>query len=216
MENKNSNVMRVPGATLYYEVCGSGPMLLLIHEAGGTARSYDGLVRRLSDHYTIITYDRRGLGHSRLDDPREEPHIEQHSDDAHRLLAELGTDYEAAYVFGDKDGAAIAMDLVARHPEQVYTLVAYEPPTHLPPEAAQNREARTQLGLAALEHVFPQVRIVLASGSECEDESYQNAAAIADQLGVDFIAFPCATTHPREFARQLHRILGTYQASIQA
>ena len=90
--------------------------------------------RRLADRYSVIIYDRRGLSHSTLDNPREEQRVETHSDDAHRLLAALGSDYEPAYVLGSSGGAIIGLDLVARHPEQVHTLIAHEPPTHLVPE----------------------------------------------------------------------------------
>src|SRR5262249_24776861 len=55
-------------------------------------------------------------------------------DDAHRLLAALASDYEPAYVLGSSGGAIIGLDLVARHPEQVHTLIAHEPPTHLSSE----------------------------------------------------------------------------------
>ena len=52
--------------------------------------------------------------------------METHSDDAHRLLATLTA--EPALVFGGSLGALIGLNLVARNPEQVRTLVAHEPP----------------------------------------------------------------------------------------
>jgi len=62
-----------------------------------------------------------------------------HSDDAHRLLAELST--APAYVFGSSGGALIGLDLVAHHPEQVCTLVAHEPPAdYLLPATEQLQE----------------------------------------------------------------------------
>jgi hypothetical protein len=39
-----------------------------------------------------------------------------------------------AYVLGSSGGALVGLDLVARHPEQVHTLIAHEPPTHLLPD----------------------------------------------------------------------------------
>ncbi len=38
---------------------------------------------------------------------------------------------EPAYVFGSSGGAVVGLDLVARYPEQVRTLIAHEPPSHL-------------------------------------------------------------------------------------
>lgn len=46
---------------------------------------------------------------------------------SHRLLSAIGK--EPAFVFASSGGAAIALELAARHPEQVRTLVAHEPPS---------------------------------------------------------------------------------------
>jgi pimeloyl-ACP methyl ester carboxylesterase len=131
----SKNVLRVPGALLSYEVCGNGPILLLIAGGGSDSHSFDGIVGRLANDYSVVTYDRRGISSSKLDDLAEEQRVEVHSDDAHRLLIELGSEYEPAYAFGSSGGAIIGLDLVARHPEQIYTLIAHEPPTHLLPDA---------------------------------------------------------------------------------
>lgn len=132
MNNMKTNTLRVPGAMLSYEVRGRGPILLLIPGGGNDAHhAFEGIARCLADRYSVIIYDRRGLSRSTLDDPQEEQQVETHSDDAHRLLAALGSDYEPAYVFGSSGGAIVGLDLIARHPEQVHTLIAHEPPTHL-------------------------------------------------------------------------------------
>lgn len=132
MNSMITNTLRVPGATLSYEVRGQGPLLLLIPGGGNDAHyAFEGIARRLADRYSVVIYDRRGLSRSTLDDPQEEQRVEVHSDDAHRLLAALGSDYEPAYVLGSSGGAIVGLDLVARHPEQVHTLISHEPPTHL-------------------------------------------------------------------------------------
>src|SRR5258708_1527779 len=107
-----------------FEVRGSGPLLLLIARSGGSGSiCWKDFANHLTDAYTIVTYDRRGTLHSTLDAPVEEISLETHSDDAHRLLAELTT--EPAYVFASSAGALVSLDLVARHPEQVHTLIAH-------------------------------------------------------------------------------------------
>jgi pimeloyl-ACP methyl ester carboxylesterase len=121
--------VQVPGACLYYQVEGSGPVLLLICGGVYDAAAYAGLVEQLADRHTVITYDRRGNSRSRLDRAPEEQSIAVHGDDAHRLLSAVGvTTDEPAYVFGNSSGAMIGLELAARHPEQVRTLVAHEPP----------------------------------------------------------------------------------------
>jgi pimeloyl-ACP methyl ester carboxylesterase len=121
--------LRVPGADLYYEVRGSGRVLLLICGGVYDAAAFAGIAERLADRWTVVTYDRRGNSRSPLDGPREPQRIEVHGDDAHRLLAAVGVGGgERADVFGNSSGAIIGMELAARHPEQVRTLVAHEPP----------------------------------------------------------------------------------------
>ena len=48
MSLTKSDTLRVPGANLYYEVRGSGPILLLIHGGGGDARAFNGIIRHLA------------------------------------------------------------------------------------------------------------------------------------------------------------------------
>lgn len=116
----------VPGATLHYEVRGSGPVLLLICGGIYDAAGYAGLADLLAGRYTVVTYDRRGNSRSPLDGPPERQRVETHADDASRLLAEVADG--PAFVFGNSSGAQIGLELAARHPEQVRALVAHEPP----------------------------------------------------------------------------------------
>src|SRR6476620_5856844 len=115
-----TDTLTVPGATLYYEVRGAGPTLLLICGGVYDAAGYAGLAGQLADRYTVVTYDRRGNSRSPLDSPPETQRIEVHADDAHRVLAAVGDD--PAYVFGNSSGAMIGLELAARHPEQVRTV----------------------------------------------------------------------------------------------
>jgi pimeloyl-ACP methyl ester carboxylesterase len=137
MSAAKHDTLRVPGATLFYCVRGSGPMLLILPGGDGDADSTDSLCKQLDERYTIVTYDRRGLSRSIPDSSAESLTISTHSDDAHRLLAELTN--QPASVFGSSIGALVGLDLVARHPEQVRVLVAHEPPAwELLPDAERD------------------------------------------------------------------------------
>lgn len=140
MQYSEINTLRVPGATLCYELRGNGPLLLLIPGGGNGAYAFANITDALATQYTVVTYDRRGISRSVLDNPAKEQRVEVHSDDAHRLLQALGSEYEPAYVFGSSGGAIIGLDLAARHPEQIQMLIAHEPPTHLSPAADPLRE----------------------------------------------------------------------------
>ncbi|NEC63523.1 alpha/beta hydrolase [Streptomyces sp. SID9727] len=120
------------GATLYYEVRGTGPLLLIAQSGEGDAGRSTDLASHLVDRYTVVSYDRRGLSRSTLADPAQGVTMEQHADDVHRLLARL-TD-EPALMLGCSMGAAIGLHLAVAHPGQLRTLVAHDPvsPSLLP------------------------------------------------------------------------------------
>ncbi|MGV9816991.1 alpha/beta fold hydrolase [Nocardia xishanensis] len=133
-----SATLPVPGATLYYEVRGRGPLLLLVPGGGGDAGVFDEMAEILEQHFTVVALDPRGYSRSTLDGGPEDRQVEVQSEDAYRLLAQL-TD-EPAYVFGTSAGAVVCLDLLARHPERVRTLVAHEPPClAVLPDAAEHR-----------------------------------------------------------------------------
>ncbi|WP_406319374.1 alpha/beta hydrolase [Streptosporangium sp. NBC_01639] len=117
----------VPGATLYYELRGTGPMLLISQSGEGDAGRSTDLTDHLMSDYTVLSYDRRGLSRSTLDDPTRGASMAEHADDVHRLLAAL-TD-EPVLMLGCSLGASIGFHLAVDHPGQISTLIAHEPVT---------------------------------------------------------------------------------------
>jgi len=133
-----SDPLKVPGARLYYEAHGSGPVLLMIPGGPADAGIFAGLAKLLADRYTVVPYDPRGNSRSVVDGPPEDQRMDVHGDDAAQLLAALGG--EPAYVLGSSGGAQIGLNLAARHPERVRALVAHEPPcVTLLPDATEQR-----------------------------------------------------------------------------
>jgi pimeloyl-ACP methyl ester carboxylesterase len=144
----------VPGASLYYEMRGSGPLLLLIQGGAGDADTAAPLVDLLSHNFMVLTYDRRGQVRSPIEDRSQRVDIETHSTDVQLLLTALTK--EPAYVFSSSVGAMIGLDLALRYSSQVRTLVAHEPPLwQLLPEEEQQQltnlsELYQQQGPAAI------------------------------------------------------------------
>jgi acetyltransferase/esterase len=122
-----TSILEVPGARLYYETHGSGPIMLMVPGASGTADSFKRLTEHLVAHYTIVIYDRRGFSRSRLDGPQDYDHrLATDADDARRLIEHLSDG--PAIIFGGSSGAIVALEVLTRHPSVVRTLVPHEPP----------------------------------------------------------------------------------------
>lgn len=122
-----AGTLKVPGATLYYEVQGTGPVLLIIPGGPQDAGVFAELSQRLADRYTVVAYDPRGNSRSTFDGEAMPLVMDQQADDAAALIEALGNG--PAYVFGTSGGAQIGLNLAARHPKLVRALVAHEPPS---------------------------------------------------------------------------------------
>ena len=119
--------LQVPGASIYYELRGSGPALLCIPGGPADAGAFRKLAEELAPHYTVVTYDPRGLSHSPLEGSfADERAVEINAADASRLL--FAVTKEKANVLASSGGAVYSLELAARHPEQLATLVAHETP----------------------------------------------------------------------------------------
>jgi pimeloyl-ACP methyl ester carboxylesterase len=139
-----SQTLKVPGAQIYYEIYGSGPILLMIPGGPADAAAFTALARCLADRYTAVPYDPRGNSRSVLDGAPEDFHLDLHGDDAAQLLATLGDG--PAYVLGSSGGAQIGLNLTARYPGRVHALVAHEPPcVELLPNVAEQRAFNREL-----------------------------------------------------------------------
>ena len=128
MTDPKTHTLDVPGAVLHYDVrsneASTQPVLLIIGSPMGAA----GFVT-LASHFTdrtVVTYDPRGADRSRRTDGAAETTPDEHADDLHRLISAL--DAGPVDIFASSGGAVNALALVAKHPEQVRTLVAHEPP----------------------------------------------------------------------------------------
>jgi pimeloyl-ACP methyl ester carboxylesterase len=122
-----TRTLKAPGATITYDVRAGGatdePPLFLIGSPMGAA-GFASLASHFPDR-TVITYDPRGSERSTKDDPTTPNTADEQGDDLHRIIQEVGGPVD---LFASSGGAVNAMALVTKHPEDVRTLVAHEPP----------------------------------------------------------------------------------------
>jgi pimeloyl-ACP methyl ester carboxylesterase len=135
----SSHHLDVPGGRLYYEVRGSGPLLMVIGQPM-TSAPFAPLAEVLAEDHTVVTYDPHGLGESTTDDPSFDVTPEIQADGLAHIVDAVGG--RTAHVFGSSGGAVTALALAARHPGKVGTVITHEPPVcELLPDAPHVRKA---------------------------------------------------------------------------
>lgn len=112
--------MAIRDASLFVEVVGSGPPLVLMH--GGPGLDHVSLTpfRTLADRHAVVFYDHRGNGRS-TGTPVESMTFDNLTADADALRAALGFDRWA--VLGHSFGGHVALEYALRYPDRVSRLI---------------------------------------------------------------------------------------------
>ena len=149
-------IARVRDLELWYEDCGSGPVVTLLHHATASSRNWRHIVPALSGRYRTLVYDRPGFGRSSwlADWPLD--YLDRDVEDLVALLDTLCIQQTA--LLGHSDGAALALLAAARHPQRIRCVIAEAP--HVSVETPRCPEAvRT---LAAEIERLPDMQAALA------------------------------------------------------
>jgi pimeloyl-ACP methyl ester carboxylesterase len=119
-----AHVTSTDGTEIAFDKTGTGPALIIVSGALSHRATLDkSLVAKLSAHFTVYTYDRRGRGESTDVQPYA---VEREIEDLAALVDRAG---KSAYLFGVSSGAALAMQAAAKlGPAKVPKLALYEPP----------------------------------------------------------------------------------------
>src|SRR5437588_9212915 len=192
MTEPKTYTLDAPGAVLHYDVrspsrASTEPVLLII----GSPMGADGFTT-LAGHFadrTVVTYDPRSAGRSKRTDGASQTTPDEHADDLHRLISAL--DAGPVDIFASSGGAVNALALVAKHPEQVRTLVAHEPPAS---QELPDREA-VLAACAGIRETYYRSGFGPAMAKFIALVSYQGPipAGFADQPGPDPAAFGLPT-----------------------
>ncbi|MET8685610.1 alpha/beta hydrolase [Streptomyces sp. NPDC004732] len=125
-----THTLKTVGADLVYDVRGplptsdGRPPLFMIGQPMD-ATGFAALAARFPER-TVATYDPRGLGRSTRKDGRDDHTPQIQADDVHAVIEALGAG--PVEMFASSGGAVTALEVVARYPADVTTLVAHEPP----------------------------------------------------------------------------------------
>ncbi|WP_341960873.1 alpha/beta hydrolase [Pseudomonas sp. RC10] len=136
--------LTVGRVSLNYRVDGEGAeQLVCIHGVGSSLLAWEGVVERLNQRFTILTFDLRGHGNSTRLKGRYD--IDEMVDEALSLADAIG--FSRFHLAGFSLGGLIAQRLALTHPERVRRLVLL---STVAGRNAQERE-RVMARLAALQ-----------------------------------------------------------------
>jgi proline iminopeptidase len=116
----NPMTVDVPGASLYVDVVGQGPPLLLMHGGPGGSLYTMAPFRALADEHTVVLYDHRGNGDSPCADLTTMT-WDNLVADAEAIRERLG--FERWAVLGHSFGGMVAMEYALRHPDRLSRLI---------------------------------------------------------------------------------------------
>jgi pimeloyl-ACP methyl ester carboxylesterase len=159
MAGSETGYAPVNGLSMYYEVHGDGPPLILLHGAYMTAEMMGPLATGLAATRQVIVPEMQA--HGRTADADRPITYEQMADDTAALARHLG--FEQADVIGYSMGGGTALQLAIRHPALVRRLVVASAGFRydaMPPEAIA---------------MFPSITPEMFAGSPMETE-YQRLA----------------------------------------
>jgi 3-oxoadipate enol-lactonase len=131
------------GISIHYELAGQkGPVVLLLHEMGGTLDSWDKVAPSLSGSFRVLRYDQRGAGLT--EKVRQQFSNETAVEDIEGLLKELRLE-PPYHVVAVAAAGTQALLFRERHPDQIASLVLCNPALGVDPSRAGALNERADL-----------------------------------------------------------------------
>ena len=118
-----ADFLDIAGQKVYYESCGEGPAVVLLHDGLMHSVTWDGVWKQLCAKFHVVRYDRRGYGRSDVPTERFSP-----SDDLLAVLNRLSL--SKPILVGSSSGGALAVDFALDHPDRVQALFLIGPVVH--------------------------------------------------------------------------------------
>lgn len=117
-QGREEQYVDVNGVSLAYVQQGEGEPLILLHGGGGSWHSFDHVIDRLSETFTVYAIDSRGQGKSSA---VSEYNYQDMADDVAAFINEQQLDHPALYGFSD--GGIVGLILASQHPDLLSKLM---------------------------------------------------------------------------------------------
>lgn len=124
----DSNFVKIDGLEIHYKIYGSQEKyMVLLHGFGSSTYTWHKIVGKLSESYTVISYDRPGFGLTeRRFDLKYNPYTNEYQVELlKKLLEHLGI--AKATIVGHSAGGFIAMKFALTYPQMVERIVLVDP-----------------------------------------------------------------------------------------
>jgi pimeloyl-ACP methyl ester carboxylesterase len=134
MTPAQGSYVEVDGLSIYYELRGEGPPLVLLHGGLLTIElAFGDVLPALAERHKVVAIELQG--HGRTADIDRPLSLERLADDVAQVLTEVGVD--RADVVGFSLGGLVTVELARRHPERVGRLVLAS--THTRPDGFHDK-----------------------------------------------------------------------------
>jgi 3-oxoadipate enol-lactonase len=121
--NTRTGYAEVAGGQLYFDECGAGPAVVLLHDGLLNSVVWDDMWPALCSKYHVVRYDRRGYGKSEAAKAPFSP-----EEDLLRVMQHVSM--QRATLVGCSSGTALATDFAISHPDRVQALFLIGPVVH--------------------------------------------------------------------------------------
>jgi 3-oxoadipate enol-lactonase len=173
------------GISIHYELEGKdGPVVVLLHEMGGTLESWDAVAPELAKDYRIVRYDQRGAGLT--EKVRKQFTNDDAVGDLEAVLNNLGL--KPPYNFVCVAAASTqVLRFLEKHPEQVKSIVLCNPAPGVDPSRAGALNDRADLaekeGMAGVMGITLDKSYPPTLGEPAAYEAYRGRYLANDPVG---------------------------------
>ncbi|MEA2939197.1 MAG: 3-oxoadipate enol-lactonase [Alphaproteobacteria bacterium] len=177
--------MTVNGVSIHYQVAGQGgPVVVLLHEMGGTLDSWDAVAPGLAETFQVVRYDQRGAG---LSEKVRKPFSNDDAvDDLEGVLKTLGLKPPYSFVCVAAASTQV-LRFLERHPEQVKSIVLCNPAPGVDPSRAGALNERADLaekeGMAGVMGITLDKSYPPTLGEPAAYEAYRGRYLANDPVG---------------------------------
>lgn len=135
--------MTIDDATYYYEICGEGSPVLLLHGFTGTSATWSNVMVQLEDRFQLIMIDLPGHGRTKTDTPRT---MDMCCYDIAQLLDRLNI--ANVHFLGYSMGGRTALSFAMLYPDKVRSLILESASPGLESEQQRTQRIKNDESLA--------------------------------------------------------------------